>query len=345
MQDVANFFKGAHITINARTEDDVEPDVILSRVAKASATKLNLKERSEPVENTAPVGSNYQRVQPRKEINTSERESFWTKQQDDEKRRKAADMKVLEESRKKAEEAEKLRELREAKDREQAASRKEIEISKRREAEKNAENNIRNQAEAKSLNANHLDDPDEERHQRSEVLRKARTEEAKSVISGSSIKNARALFEQNTSAGQLKSYKPAPKAPAPIAIKHNGVEKVENKKSVAAAVKAVEQEKPQAPKEEVKEVSRVRTNGHPVAPVVQESVIPKQDIQKVVEVEKKEVAPVAQETVREEVVEEYVPSEDDRAQERAFATQVVYAEPLEDIEEEDDGEGEFTKSD
>lgn len=38
-------------------EDDVEPALILEKVAKASASKFNFKERSDPVENITPVVS------------------------------------------------------------------------------------------------------------------------------------------------------------------------------------------------------------------------------------------------------------------------------------------------
>lgn len=44
-------------------EDDVEPALILEKVAKASASKFNFKERSDPVENITPVVSKYNFVQ------------------------------------------------------------------------------------------------------------------------------------------------------------------------------------------------------------------------------------------------------------------------------------------
>ena len=38
---IQKFFKGIHITINARTEDDVEEESILEKVAKASGSAYN----------------------------------------------------------------------------------------------------------------------------------------------------------------------------------------------------------------------------------------------------------------------------------------------------------------
>lgn len=341
IRDVASFFKGAQITINARTEEDVEPEVIYSRVAKASATHLNLKDRAETYESTAPVGTNYQRIQPKREINISEREKFWNKEQEDEKKRKCEDMRLLEEERKKAEAAEKLRELKEAKEREEASVRKELELTKRREAEKNAENNIRSRGDSLS-GEDHMEDEDE-RQQRAEAARRARADEAKSVISGSSIKNARAIFEQNSSAGQ---YQARPK-PLPIPIRENGIKKV--------------QKLPITVIPEVNGKSSIVTNGATNKVQLATADIPQQKvIEKPVEAKKEEVIvkpvvePVA--VIQPATVEPVLVNEQDdepevltaeqiatikqQELERTYAmTQAIYPEPLEDIVEEDD-EGE-----
>ncbi|MEQ2172498.1 hypothetical protein GOODEAATRI_021691, partial [Goodea atripinnis] len=41
LSSIANFLRGAHVTINARTEEDVEPETILTKVAKASGANYN----------------------------------------------------------------------------------------------------------------------------------------------------------------------------------------------------------------------------------------------------------------------------------------------------------------
>ncbi|KFM82125.1 Drebrin-like protein, partial [Stegodyphus mimosarum] len=102
--DVANFFKGIHVTINARMEEDVEPSLILEKVSKASSSNFNFKDRSEPVENTAPVSSVYKRIMPTREINPAEIEKFWMKEQEEEKKRIYEEKKKAEEERKKLEE-------------------------------------------------------------------------------------------------------------------------------------------------------------------------------------------------------------------------------------------------
>ena len=55
LNDVNKFLRGVHVTVSARTEEEVEPDVIMAAVLKASATTYNFKERSEINEKTVPV--------------------------------------------------------------------------------------------------------------------------------------------------------------------------------------------------------------------------------------------------------------------------------------------------
>lgn len=45
IRDVSNILKGAHVTINARNEDEVDTDVILSKVSKSSGSVYSFKER------------------------------------------------------------------------------------------------------------------------------------------------------------------------------------------------------------------------------------------------------------------------------------------------------------
>lgn len=54
--------KGAHITITARSEDDVEVDVIMEKLARATASAYKFNEpRSENEGHTGPVGTTYRR--------------------------------------------------------------------------------------------------------------------------------------------------------------------------------------------------------------------------------------------------------------------------------------------
>ncbi|XP_054720665.1 drebrin-like protein [Uloborus diversus] len=207
VHDVSNFFKGAHVTINARMEDDVEPSLILEKVAKASASKFNFKDRSDPVENITPVGSVYKRIRPTTEINPVEREKFWIKEQEEEKKRISEEKKKLDEERKKLEEERKEREIKDSSAREEWVKERSRSINQMREAEKNADNVARSMAQEKLQWEKQLqeDAVDEKaRRTRSESLRRERSHEAQNLISQRKI-NARAIFEQNTCAGQMSS--------------------------------------------------------------------------------------------------------------------------------------------
>lgn len=104
-------------------------------------------------------------------------------------------------------------------------------ISELRQAEEKASNNSTEQSERAKWDKQKQDDDkdDEERRMRSEILRRQRNNEAQSLIKQRSI-DARAIFEQNTSAGQLSisrrssssnmsSPSPTPGAPNKVATK------------------------------------------------------------------------------------------------------------------------------
>ncbi|KAF6085669.1 drebrin like [Phyllostomus discolor] len=68
---VAGFLKGAHVTINARAEEDVEPECIMQKVARASGANYTFHRESGRFQDTgpqAPVGSVYQKTNAMSEI-------------------------------------------------------------------------------------------------------------------------------------------------------------------------------------------------------------------------------------------------------------------------------------
>ncbi|XP_020614249.1 drebrin-like protein B, partial [Orbicella faveolata] len=89
VRDVEKFFRGAHVTINARSSDDVEESIVLDKVKKASGANYSFhKEKAKPAEPIAPVGSVYQKVKIQKEIDVQQRDQFWSQSEENEKRRK-----------------------------------------------------------------------------------------------------------------------------------------------------------------------------------------------------------------------------------------------------------------
>nr|XP_031300876.1 drebrin-like protein [Camelus dromedarius] len=106
---MASFLKGAHVTINARAEEDVEPECIMQKVARASGANYAFHKESGRFQDAgpqAPVGSVYQKTNAVSEIKRVGKDSFWAKAEKEEENRR------LEEKRRE-------RELREAALREQ----------------------------------------------------------------------------------------------------------------------------------------------------------------------------------------------------------------------------------
>lgn len=45
VRDVSNVLKGAHVTVNARTEEDVDSDIITDKLSKSTASTYSFDER------------------------------------------------------------------------------------------------------------------------------------------------------------------------------------------------------------------------------------------------------------------------------------------------------------
>ncbi|XP_066495360.1 drebrin-like protein isoform X1 [Tiliqua scincoides] len=114
---VANFLKGAHVTINARAEEDVEPDVIMEKVAKASGANYDFHKQGSRFQDAgpqAPVGSVYQKTNAMSEIKRVSKDNFWAKAEKDEENRRLEEKRKAEEERQHLEKERRERELQEA---------------------------------------------------------------------------------------------------------------------------------------------------------------------------------------------------------------------------------------
>ncbi|XP_068608867.1 drebrin-like protein B isoform X2 [Brachionichthys hirsutus] len=87
---MATFLRGAHVTVNGRTEDDVEPEAILRKVAKASGANFNFHKQPQHYRDVpaGTVGSVYQKVNAVAEIQQTNKENFWNQAERDEKVRR-----------------------------------------------------------------------------------------------------------------------------------------------------------------------------------------------------------------------------------------------------------------
>ncbi|MEQ2170920.1 hypothetical protein GOODEAATRI_005273 [Goodea atripinnis] len=115
---IANFLKGAHVTINARADEDVEPEAIMQKVAKASGANYSFhKEASSRFQDSGPqgpVGSVYQKTNAMSEIRKTNKDTFWAQAEKEEERRRQEERRRAEEERQKLERERKDRETKEA---------------------------------------------------------------------------------------------------------------------------------------------------------------------------------------------------------------------------------------
>ncbi|XP_013192790.1 drebrin-like protein A [Amyelois transitella] len=174
IKHIAQFFTGFHLTMHARTEDDLDEKVILDKLAKAGSAFNFKQSRPDELPPSGPIGTTYKKVNPVQEINSKERDQFWLKEEQEEKKRLEAERKRREEEKRKAEE--------------DVRRRDELEAAKRAQAE-----------EQKAAPADAAPAPGG-----SEALRRQRSAEARRLI-GASTAAARALFQQNLNQGQMNN--------------------------------------------------------------------------------------------------------------------------------------------
>ncbi|XP_072005167.1 drebrin-like protein isoform X1 [Engystomops pustulosus] len=155
---MANFLKGAHVTVNARADEDVEPDSIMEKVAKASGANYNFhKETSRGSDAPqGPVGSVYQKTNAMSEIKRVGKENFWAKAEKDEEERRLEEQKKANLERERLERERKEREQKEAEDRERRFKERAGEIDAQRRVQLETEKKDRDAAAQRSVNAREM---------------------------------------------------------------------------------------------------------------------------------------------------------------------------------------------
>ncbi|XP_029493698.1 drebrin-like protein B isoform X2 [Oncorhynchus nerka] len=117
VSSMANFLKGAHVTINARAEEDVEPEAIMQKVGKASGANYSFHKESNKFRDAGPqgpVGSVYQKTNAMSEIKRTNKDNFWAQAEKDEEKRRQEERCKADEERQKLEKDRKDREAKEA---------------------------------------------------------------------------------------------------------------------------------------------------------------------------------------------------------------------------------------
>ncbi|XP_053727615.1 drebrin-like b isoform X10 [Synchiropus splendidus] len=158
VSSMANFLKGAHVTVNARAEEDVEPEVIMQKVAKASGANYSFhKESSSRFQDSGPqgpVGSVYQKTNAMSEIRKTNKDTFWAQAEKEEERRRVEERRKADEERQHLEKERKDREAKEAalRDKRDKERAKEIDEQKRYQQQQEAlRKEEKHQREAASL--------------------------------------------------------------------------------------------------------------------------------------------------------------------------------------------------
>uniref|UniRef100_A0A672JVJ1 Drebrin-like protein B n=1 Tax=Sinocyclocheilus grahami TaxID=75366 RepID=A0A672JVJ1_SINGR len=191
VHSMSNFLRGAHVTINARSDDDVEPAAIMEKVAKGSGVNYNIHKESSQNNNCEPlgrVGSVYKKVSALDEIQITDRDNFWVQAEQDEKNRRQEERRKANEERQRQEKERREQDAREANEREQRRREREQGIDQQRRV-------------ILCLSCSYHQIKEQKEHQspvkagilRSESVQKAN--EAASIISQRSI-NPRELFMQ-----------------------------------------------------------------------------------------------------------------------------------------------------
>ncbi|XP_035021080.1 drebrin-like b isoform X6 [Hippoglossus stenolepis] len=118
VSSMGTFLRGAHVTINARAEEDVEPEVIMQKVGKASGANYSFhKEASSRFQDSGPqgpVGSVYQKTNAMSEIRKTNKDNFWAQAEKDEEKRRKEDRHRADEERQQLDKERKDREAKEA---------------------------------------------------------------------------------------------------------------------------------------------------------------------------------------------------------------------------------------
>lgn len=213
IHDITKLLKN-HLTVTATILDELDEEVILKKISKITSA-YNFQERAAPTEEKFAIGTNYSKVVPTKEINSTKRDAFWRNEEELEKARVAEEFGIkklanlkLEEERLKREQSEHLK-------REQLNKEPEVkkvtpapviipvspvktiidkeEISRPRAEEMRADR--RKEAQELISSRTNTAGKDETSKPRADEMRADRRKEAQELI-GNRVNTAKAMFQQ-----------------------------------------------------------------------------------------------------------------------------------------------------
>ncbi|XP_061842221.1 drebrin-like b isoform X6 [Nerophis lumbriciformis] len=197
VSSMANFLKGAHVTVNARAEEDVEPEVIMQKVAKASGANYSFhKEASSRFQDSGPqgpVGSVYQKTNAMSEIRKTNKDTFWAQAEKEEERRRLEERRKAEEERQHLEKERKDREVKETVQRDKRDKERAVQIEQQKKYQQKQE------AESREQQKQRREEQEENQADQKNAVRRdesgEKANEAASLISQRAM-NPREMFKQ-----------------------------------------------------------------------------------------------------------------------------------------------------
>ncbi|XP_061584842.1 drebrin-like b isoform X3 [Cololabis saira] len=215
VSSMANFLKGAHITVNARADEDVEPEVVMQKVAKASGANYSFhKETSSRFQDSGPqgpVGSVYQKTNAMSEIKKTNKDNFWAQAEKEEERRRQEERRKAEEDRQQVEKERKDREAKEAVVREKKDKERSSQIEEQKKYQQKLEAESKEQEKQQWEAQQQNQAAQTKAGKRGESVAKAN--EAASLISQRSV-NPREMFKQRERGMTPSDSEMPPVAPA-----------------------------------------------------------------------------------------------------------------------------------
>lgn len=197
VSSMANFLKGAHVTINARAEEDVEPEAIMQKVAKASGANYSFhKEASSRFQDSGPqgpVGSVYQKTNAMSEIRKTNKDTFWAQAEKEEEKRRQEERRKAEEERQQLERDRKDREAKEAMQRDKRDKERASQIEQQKKYQQQLETESKEKEKQRWEEQEEIQEAQKKAVKRGESVEKAN--EAASLISQRAV-NPREMFKQ-----------------------------------------------------------------------------------------------------------------------------------------------------
>lgn len=182
IRDISRLLKN-QLTINASTLDDLDEDIILSKLEKITSF-YDFENRAAPTDERIVIGTNYKKVVPTREIDSVKRDEFWKQEEKMEKER--------------LEHETQSRKLASLKLEEERLKREQLEHAKREQMNKAFEAKQKTAPKPEKVEIHPVKpivDRDENARPKAEEMRTERRKEAQELI-GNKVNAAKMMFQQ-----------------------------------------------------------------------------------------------------------------------------------------------------